>query len=102
MVGSTWFPLAATIIATALILSFVAKPYSVPSGSMEATLEAGDRILVNRLAYAGAYPATGDIIVFDAGDSWGSATTGPTNPLMAALRGSARSPGSARPARTPL
>ena len=85
VVGSTWFPLAATIIGTALILSFVAKPYSVPSGSMEETLEVGDRILVNRLAYVGASPVTGDIIVFDAGDTWGSETTGPANPLLVAL-----------------
>lgn len=86
MLDSTWFPLAAAIIATGLILSFVAKPYWVPSGSMKETLEAGDRILVNRLAYAGGSPAGGDIIVFDADASWEPATTGPANPLIAALR----------------
>ncbi|MFY9714277.1 MAG: signal peptidase I, partial [Microbacterium sp.] len=53
------------------VLSFVAKPYLVPSGSMEETLHPGDRVLVDRLAYLAAGPASGDIVVFDAGSTWG-------------------------------
>lgn len=50
-----------------LILSFVAKPYYVPSGSMEETLMPGDRVLVNRLDQS---PQRGDVFVFDADESW--------------------------------
>ncbi|MGW3246006.1 signal peptidase I [Streptomyces sp. NPDC001070] len=45
---------------------FVAQPFVIPSGSMENTLRAGDRVLVNKLAYRfGSAPARGDIVVFD-------------------------------------
>lgn len=86
MVASAWFPLVASLVATGLVLTFVAKPYSVPSGSMQATLQPGDRILVNRLAYTGADPANGDVIVFDAGVEWDAGAPVQTNPLMAAVR----------------
>ena len=44
--------------------TFVIMPYNVPSGSMADTLLVGDRILVNRLAYAFQAPKREDIIVF--------------------------------------
>ncbi|MEU4091975.1 signal peptidase I [Streptomyces sp. NPDC026673] len=45
---------------------FVAQPFEIPSGSMENTLRAGDRVLVNKLAYRfGSTPARGDVVVFD-------------------------------------
>ncbi len=70
-----------------LVLSFVAKPYWVPSGSMEQTLQVGDRVLVNRLAYVGgATPHRGDIVVFDADRTWDADTAEPVNPIKAALR----------------
>lgn len=72
LVGSTWFHLIAAFVVVGLLLTFVAKPYLVPSASMESTLQPGDRVLVNRLAYVGSEPATGDIIVFDADESWGA------------------------------
>lgn len=86
IVGSAWFPLVVSLVVTALVLSFVAKPYSVPSGSMQATLQPGDRILVNRLAYTAADPGNGDVIVFDAGVDWDAGAPIDTNPLKAALR----------------
>ncbi len=86
VVGSPWFHLAAAFVVTGLILSFVAKPYWVPSGSMEATLEPGDRVLVNRLAYVGASAATGDIVVFDAGPTWDIAGASPSDPIRGVLR----------------
>ena len=86
IVGSTWFHLAAAFIVTGLILSFVAKPFWVPSGSMETTLQPGDRVMVNRLAYVGAAPGNGDILVFDAGPSWDIEGTPSENPIKAALR----------------
>lgn len=64
---SFWFQTLATFAVMGLILSFVAKPYYVPSGSMEETLMPGDRVLVNRLD---KMPERGEIFVFDADDSW--------------------------------
>jgi signal peptidase I len=32
-----------------LIQAFVVKPYQIPSGSMEPTLDPGQRVLVNRV-----------------------------------------------------
>lgn len=84
--GSAWFHLALGFVVVGLILSFVAKPYWVPSGSMEQTLEPGDRVLVNRLAYVGAEPATGDVVVFDADASWGSESAAADGPVKGALR----------------
>jgi signal peptidase I len=86
IVDSPWFHLAAAIVVTGLVLSLLAKPYLVPSGSMEQTLEPGDRVLVFRPAYIGGGPATGDVIVFDADESWGPHTARGDNPLIGILR----------------
>lgn len=84
--GSVWFQLVLAFVVVGLVLSFVAKPYAVPSESMQATLEPGDRLLVNRLAYVGSEPATGDIVVFDADETWGAHATADANPLKAFAR----------------
>ena len=47
---------------------------------METTLQPGDRVMVNRLAYVGASPGTGDIIVFDAGADVGHRGRGTVQP----------------------
>jgi signal peptidase I len=47
-----------------LIQAFVVKPYQIPSGSMEPTLDIGQRVLVNRVAYHLHDPHIGDIVVF--------------------------------------
>ncbi len=86
MIGSTWFHLAAAFVVTGLILSFVAKPYWVPSGSMETTLQPGDRVMVNRLAYVGASPGTGDVVVFDAGSTWDIEPGAAPDPIRGVLR----------------
>ncbi len=86
ILGSGWFQLIAAFVVTGLVLSFVAKPYWVPSGSMEQTLQPGDRVLVNRLAYVGAEPGTGDIVVFDADEQWDATPRPSAGPLRDALR----------------
>ncbi|GAV40865.1 signal peptidase I [Streptomyces acidiscabies] len=54
------------LVFSLLLSAFVAKPFQIPSGSMENGLRIGDRVLVNRLAYRfGAEPRRGDVIVFD-------------------------------------
>jgi signal peptidase I len=58
------------IVATALIIALAVqwlliKPYRIPSGSMEPTLDVGQRVLVNRLTHRlGSDPGVGDVITF--------------------------------------
>jgi signal peptidase I len=47
-----------------LIQAFVVKPYQIPSGSMEPTLDIGQRVLVDRVSYHFGDPQIGDIVVF--------------------------------------
>jgi signal peptidase I len=57
-------------IAIALGLAFAVqalaiKPYRIPSGSMEPTLQVGQRVLVNRISHRlGSQPHVGDVVVF--------------------------------------
>jgi signal peptidase I len=45
--------------------AFAVKPYRIPSGSMEPTLDIGQRVLVNRLSHRlGGAPKVGDVVVF--------------------------------------
>jgi signal peptidase I len=46
------------------IQAWLVKPYQIPSGSMEPTLDVGQRILVNRFVYHLHEPRIGDIVVF--------------------------------------
>jgi signal peptidase I len=58
------------LVAIALLLAlgiqaFLVKPYQIPSGSMEPTLDIGQRVLVNRLSHhLGSDPSVGDVVVF--------------------------------------
>ncbi len=47
-----------------LIQAFLIKPYQIPSGSMEPTLDIGQRVLVNRFVYHFTDPKPGDVVVF--------------------------------------
>ncbi|MFI9510029.1 signal peptidase I [Nocardia sp. NPDC052566] len=53
----------AAIIA-ALMVTFVGRPYVIPSQSMENTLKIGDRIYVQKLSYYWGDPQPGDVVVF--------------------------------------
>jgi signal peptidase I len=46
------------------VQAWAVKPYRIPSGSMEPTLDIGERILVNRAIYHFQDPQPGDIVVF--------------------------------------
>jgi signal peptidase I len=46
------------------IQAWVVKPYQIPSGSMEPTLDVGQRVLVNRFLYHLKDPKVGDVVVF--------------------------------------
>lgn len=48
-----------------LIKTFVLQAFYIPSASMEPTLREGDRVLVEKLSYAGGEPTRGQVIVFE-------------------------------------
>lgn len=60
--------IALTVVA--VVQAFWVKVYSVPSGSMEETLQVGDRILVNRTAYPDGMAESQDVVVFAANEDW--------------------------------
>jgi len=66
----------ATIVVIALALSFLVKtflaqPYSIPSQSMENTLQPGDRIIVSKFTPQHSPLHRGDVIVFKRPTTWG-------------------------------
>jgi signal peptidase I len=68
---------AVVVVVTSLVRSFVVAPFSIPSGSMEQTLQVGDRILVDRLSYRFHDVRRGDIVVFDGTEAFGRLGNGP-------------------------
>jgi signal peptidase I len=55
---------AAVAVGIVLVEALVARPYSIPSDSMQPTLDPGAHVLVSRLAYRFGEPRRGDIVVF--------------------------------------
>jgi signal peptidase I len=58
------FLLFAAVILTVLVKGFLIQAFFIPSRSMEPTLDVGDRVVVNRLAYRLGDPAHGQVVVF--------------------------------------
>jgi signal peptidase I len=58
--------LVAVALSLALaVQAYAVKPYRIPSGSMEPTLQINDRVLVDRVGHRlGAEPELGDVVVF--------------------------------------
>jgi signal peptidase I len=53
------------ILLAVAVQAYAVKPYRIPSGSMEPTLDIGQRVLVNRLSTRlGDDPDPGDVVVF--------------------------------------
>jgi signal peptidase I len=52
------------ILVAVLLRTFVVATYSIPSGSMEPTLQVGDRIVVDKLSYHLHGVDRGNIVVF--------------------------------------
>ena len=85
-----WWDIPVTIaIAVGVVLvvtTFLVKPFSIPSGSMENTLQIGDRVLVNRALMNFRAPERGDVVVFDGTDSFVPASSVPErNPISGAI-----------------
>ncbi len=88
--GSVWRELPILIvvaIALAILLkTFLLQAFFIPSGSMEQTLQVGDRVMVNKVVYHLRDIKRGDIVVFDGLDSFTPEVTitEPTNPVAKA------------------
>lgn len=78
----------------------VVQPFLIPSGSMENTLQVGDRVLVSKLAYRlGGSPRRGDVVVFDGAGSFDPVEE-PANPVVRLVRGAGSAVGLVEPAET--
>ncbi|GAD84265.1 signal peptidase I [Nocardia asteroides NBRC 15531] len=84
--------LVAALIA-AFMVTFVGRPYVIPSQSMEPTLHGcsgctGDRIYVEKLSYYGDDPEPGDVVVFVGPPSWNTMYTSirSSNPVVRGLQ----------------
>lgn len=62
--GSTPFLVLVALAIAILVKTFLVQAFYIPSASMEPTLEIGDRVFVNKLAYDIGDLARGDVIVF--------------------------------------
>jgi signal peptidase I len=75
--GPSWLLLGAVaLLVMMLVRGFLVQSFYVPSGSMEPTIEPGDRILVNKLA-SGESVHRGDIVVFDGTTTFAAADRTP-------------------------
>lgn len=64
--SGVWFAfLIGTRLPSELVRAFVAEPFKIPSGAMQPTLEVGDHVFVDKLAYRVTSPARGDLVVFE-------------------------------------
>jgi signal peptidase I len=72
-----------------LIRTFLLQAFFIPSGSMQQTLEIGDRVLVNKIVYDIREPQRGEIVVFKGTDNWapelGNSATAQSNGFMPKL-----------------
>jgi signal peptidase I len=69
------------LVIALLIKTFVVQAFWIPTGSMQNTLDIGDKVLVNKLVYHFRSIQPGDIIVFNGDGSWvAEPTPGPSSP----------------------
>lgn len=75
--GPSWLLLAGiSLVVMMLVRGLLVQSFYVPSGSMEPTIEPGDRILVNKLIDGGAV-RRGDVVVFDGTTTFAAADRTP-------------------------
>lgn len=63
------------VLVAFLVRTFLIETFYIPSGSMEHTLNINDRVLVNKLVYDFRDPHRGEIVVFEAPESWRAIVT---------------------------
>ena len=71
------------LVLTLALRLLVVQAFYIPSGSMEPTLQVGDRVLVSRVAYRFGEIHRGDVIVFDGRGSFAPQTAGAGQGLLA-------------------
>jgi signal peptidase I len=64
------FLIVLAVVLALLIKAFLLQAFSIPSGSMQHTLEVGDRVLVNKLVYDFRGIHRGEVVVFKGIDDW--------------------------------
>jgi signal peptidase I len=75
------------LVLALLIKTFFVQAFSIPSDSMQNTLQRGDRVLVDKLTpWFGSTPERGDVVVFHDPDQWlGDEPTSHPNVVQKAL-----------------
>ncbi|MFE7753022.1 signal peptidase I [Streptomyces sp. NPDC057428] len=63
--------IAVAVVLALLIKTFLLQAFSIPSGSMQNTLQLGDRVLVDKLTpWFGSEPERGEVVVFHDPSNW--------------------------------
>jgi signal peptidase I len=75
------------VVLALVIKTFVVQPFYIPSGSMQNTLEIGDRVLVNKVVYHLRGISRGDIVVFNGEGSWDPEPVTSSNPVSKLVGG---------------
>lgn len=70
----------------AVVTHTLARPFVIPSGSMESTLLPGDRVVAQVIGVDETDLQQGDVVVFGHGATWEAATIEDPNPLTNSLR----------------
>ncbi|MFC4031676.1 signal peptidase I [Streptomyces polygonati] len=75
------------LVLALLVKTFLVQAFSIPSESMQNTLQPGDRVLVDKLTpWFGSKPERGDVVVFHDPDNWlGDEPIAHPNPVQRAL-----------------
>ncbi|MEU9477281.1 signal peptidase I [Streptomyces sp. NPDC048191] len=67
------------LVLALLIKTFLVQAFSIPSASMQNTLQVGDRVLVDKLTpWFGSEPERGEVVVFHDPDNWLAGEPTPT------------------------
>ncbi|MFF0837489.1 MULTISPECIES: signal peptidase I [unclassified Streptomyces] len=75
------------LVLALLIKTFLVQAFSIPSDSMQNTLQQGDRVLVDKLTpWFGSKPERGEVVVFHDPDDWLAGEPAPNpNPVQKVL-----------------
>ena len=82
--------LVVALVIAIVIKTFVVQAFVIPTGSMQDTLDLGDKILASKIVYHFRAIEPGDIVVFDGTGSWNPARPPqvcPRHPLAETGRG---------------
>lgn len=96
------FLVALALVLAVLIKIFLVQAFYIPSGSMQQTLEIGDRVLVNKVPYHFRGPHRGEIVVFNGLDNFDEGVTlsEPGNPVARLWRAISSTIGLGAPSET--